>query len=209
MAELNTCLMKCDRMEYRIKTPVSEEQVRRLRAGDMISIDGLIFTARDAAHERALELARRGETPPFSFEGLAMFHCGPIAQRTDHDWTIISAGPTTSSRMEMFESDFLEKFKVRIIVGKGGMGTKTTEAMRKIGAVYCAFTGGTGALAAAAVRRVTGVEWLDLGMPEALWKMEVERFGPLIVAIDAHGNNLYEVVAANVKENFSRLLKQI
>jgi tartrate/fumarate subfamily iron-sulfur-dependent hydro-lyase beta chain len=111
--------------------------------------------------------------------------------------------------MEMFESDFLERFKVRIIVGKGGMGRKTAEAMKKVGAVYCAFTGGAGALAAGCVRRVTGVEWLDLGMPEALWKMEVERFGPLIVAIDAHGNNLYDVVNAKVKDNFSRLLGQI
>jgi len=196
-------------MEYRMMTPVSEEAVRRLRVGDALYLNGIVFTARDEAHKRALEYAQEGKVFPVSAEGLAMFHCGPIAQRMDSGWRIVSAGPTTSTRMEMFESGFLDRFKVRIVIGKGGMGKKTTEAMARVGAVYCAFTGGAGALGAEAVQRVRGVEWLDLGMPEALWILEVKDFGPLTVAIDAHGNNLYDEVMERVKENLQRIYANI
>jgi fumarate hydratase subunit beta len=196
-------------MEYHMATPVSEEEARRLRVGDTLYLSGVVFTARDEAHKRALEYVREGKVFPISAEGLAMFHCGPIAQRIDLGWRIVSAGPTTSTRMEMFEADFLDRFKVRVIIGKGGMGKRTTEAMARVGAVYCAFTGGAGALGAEAVQSVKGVEWLDLGMPEALWILEVKAFGPLTVAIDAHGNNLYEEVTRRVEENLKRIYARL
>ena len=111
----------------------------------------------------------------------------------------IGKGPST--RMEMFQDRFIEAFKVRVVIGKGGMGGRTAEAMKKYGAVYGAFTGGAAVLAAKAVKRIVNVEWLDLGMPEALWVLEAEDFGPLIVAIDSSGNNLYEDIVKQVEKN--------
>lgn len=184
---------------YKLKTPISEDEIRKLRVNDVIYISGTIVTARDQAHRRALEFFNQGKTLPINLEGLAVFHCGPLVRKEGDKWIIISAGPTTSTRMEVFEDEFIEKFKVRVIIGKGGMGARTTEAMRKCGAVYGAFTGGAGVLAAQAIKNVQSVEWFDLGMPEALWILEVEDFGPLTVAIDSHGNNLFTEVSKRVE----------
>jgi len=173
--------------------------VRRLKVGDVIYVTGLMVTARDAAHRRALELAEKGQPLPVDLKGAVLYHCGPVVRKVDDEWEVVAAGPTTSTRMEMFEADFIRAFGVRVIVGKGGMGKRTTEACKKYGAVYAAFTGGCGALAARAIKRVVKVEWLDLGVPEALWILEVERFGPLTVTIDAHGNNLHERVREAVE----------
>jgi len=130
-----------------------------------------------------------------------VFHCGPIVRKKGDTWEVIAAGPTTSSRMELFEYDFIKRFGTRLIIGKGGMGEKTVMACREFGAIYTAFTGGAAVLAAEAIKRVKEVFWLEkLGMPEALWVFEVENFGPLTVTIDAHGNNLTEDVKQRAKE---------
>lgn len=186
-------------MERVLTTPIPESEVRSLHAGDVIYVSGMMFTARDEAHKMMLE---RGA--PLPVDGLALFHCGPVVQKKGQGWEILAAGPTTSARMELFEADFLRRFKSRVIVGKGGMGEKTLTALKEVGAVYTHFTGGAGALAAQAVKRVKEVHWLDeLGIPEAIWVMEVERFGPLVVAMDSHGKSLYKnlsvVVEANMK----------
>ena len=194
---------------YRLRTPISEEEVRRLRAGDVIYVSGTMVTARDAAHKRALELARRGESLPVDLRGAVLYHCGPVVRKVGEEWEIVAAGPTTSTRMEALEADFIKAFGVRVIVGKGGMGPKTARACREYGAVYAAFTGGAGALAAKAVKRVARVEWLDLGVPEALWVLEVEDFGPLVVAIDTHGRNLYEEVARAVEARRAELYERL
>jgi len=186
---------------YKLRTPISEEDIRKLRVNDVLYISGTIVTARDQAHRRALEFYKQGKPLPINLEGLAVFHCGPLMGKEGDKWIIVSAGPTTSTRMEVFEDEFIEKFKVRVIIGKGGMGAKTTEAMKKYGAVYGAFTGGAGVIAAQSVKDIKGVEWFDLGMPEALWILEVEEFGPLTVAIDSHGNNLFEEVRKRVESN--------
>ena len=120
-------------------------------------------------------------------------------------WDIISAGPTTSIRMELFEDKFIHNYKVRMIIGKGGMGSKTLNALKEIGAVYCSYVGGCGALAAKHINKVNGVEWLDLGMPEALWKLTVEEFGPLIVTMDSHGSSLHEKINEEVEDNKERV----
>jgi fumarate hydratase subunit beta len=192
---------------YELTTPISEDDIRKLRVNDLIYITGTIFTARDEAHERALEWFKANKPLPIDPTGLAVFHCGPIVRQVKDGWELIAAGPTTSTRMEMFEDKFIEAFQVRVIIGKGGMGSKTAAAMKKIGAVYGAFTGGAAVLAANTVRRITGVSWLDLGMPEALWIMEVERFGPLIVAIDSTGENLFERVKTSVEKNRKKAYK--
>jgi fumarate hydratase subunit beta len=179
---------------YRLKTPLSEEEVRKLQVNDTVYLTGTIVTARDAAHRRALEYHKEGKQLPLNFEGLAVFHCGPIVKKEDDGWKVVAAGPTTSARMDPFEDEFIRNFKVRVVVGKGGMGKKTVDAMKRYGAVYGAFTGGAAVLAAKAIKKVKGVDWSDLGMPEAMWILQVEDFGPLTVAIDAHGNNLFETI---------------
>ncbi len=187
--------------EYRLKTPVSEEDVRKLKVGDIVYLDGIIITGRDQVHRRALELAAKGEKDkvPVNLEGMALYHCGPIVKKIDGEWKIFGFGPTTSARMESVEADFIREFKVRLIIGKGGMFEKTTQGMKEYGAAYLAYPGGTSAVATSAVKRVVDVHWLDLGTPEAMWVVEVENFGPTMVAIDSHGNNLYTDVLSKAK----------
>jgi len=194
---------------YKLKTPISETDIRKLKVNDVVYISGIIFTARDQAHRRALELQKEGKKPPIDMEGLAVFHCGPIVKKEGDKWIVVAAGPTTSTRMDLFEDEFIKNFKVRVVIGKGGMGKKTTDAMKQYGAVYGAFTGGAAVLAAKAVKNVKSVEWFDLGMPEALWIFEVEDFGPLTVAIDSHENNLFEDVAKKVEENKQKIYEKI
>ena len=194
---------------YKFKTPISEEEIRKLMVNDVLYVSGTMFTARDQAHKRALEYFKQGKPLPLSLEGLAVFHCGPIVKKKEDTWTIVAAGPTTSTRMEIFEDEFIKNFKVRVIIGKGGMGKRTTEAMAKYGAVYGAFTGGAAILAANAIKSVRSVEWLDLGMPEAMWILDVEEFGPLAIAIDSHGNNLFEDVKRKVEENKQKIYQKL
>lgn len=178
-------------MEYHLKTPIQEEVVRRLRAGDIVYLSGTLITARDEAHKKALELHSRGEMPPVNFKGNGLFHCGPIVKRVGGNWRVVAAGPTTSSRMEIFEDRFIEAFRPSVIIGKGGMGERTVRACSEYACVYGAFTGGAALLGAQGIKRVRGVHWLEeLGMPECLWVFEVEDFGPLIITIDTHGRNL-------------------
>lgn len=194
---------------YHLKTPISEGEIRKLKVNDVIYITGTIVTARDQAHRRALEYFKQGKPLPLNLEGLAVFHCGPVVSKEGDKWVAVAAGPTTSTRMDIFEDEFIKNFKVRVVIGKGGMGKKTTDAMAKYGAVYGAFTGGAAILAAKAIKNVRGVEWLDLGTPEALWIFEVEDFGPLTVAIDSHGNNLFMDVAKTVEENRKRIYEKL
>ncbi len=194
---------------YRYKTPISEEQVRRLKVNDVLFITGIMVTARDQAHRRALEYFKEGKPVPINLEGLAVFHCGPVVSRKGDKWIAVAAGPTTSTRMDIFEDEFIKNFKVRVVIGKGGMGKRTTDAMAKYGAVYGAFTGGAAVLAAKAIKSIKTVEWFDLGVPEAMWIFEVEEFGPLAVAIDSHGNNLFLDVQKNVEENKQKVYQKL
>ena len=192
-------------MKRILTTPISEQDARDLHVGDVIYITGTMFTARDEAHLKMLE-----EGEPFPVSGLALYHCGPVVKKGDGGWRIVSAGPTTSARMEIFEDRFLEKFPVRVIIGKGGMGERTSAALKKVGAVYTHYTGGAGALAARAIKDVTDVHWLnELGMPEAVWVLSVEEFGPLTVAMDAHGESLYSTLGETVDKNMQAIHDQI
>jgi len=194
---------------YKLKTPISEEEIRKLKVNDVIYITGTIVTARDQAHRRALEYFNEGKSLPINLEGLAVFHCGPVVGKEKDKWVAVAAGPTTSTRMDIFEDQFIKNFKVRVVIGKGGMGKRTTDAMAKYGAVYGAFTGGAAVLAARAIKNVKSVEWLDLGVPEAMWVFEVDDFGPLAVAIDSHGNNLFMDVARKVEETKQRIYQKL
>jgi len=169
-------------------------------------VTGKVVTARDEAHRKALELLREGRPLPVDLRGLALYHCGPVVEREDGGWRVVAAGPTTSARMESVEPEFMERTGVRLIIGKGGLGRGTAEAARRLGAAYAVFTGGAGVLAANSIKRVLGVHWLEeLGMAEAMWELEVEDFGPLIVTIDSSGRNLY----AEMEERRRKVLEQI
>jgi len=194
---------------YKFKTPISEEDIRKLKVNDVLYVTGTIVTARDQAHRRALEFFKEGKPLPINLEGLAVFHCGPVVSKEGEKWIAVAAGPTTSTRMDIFEDEFIKNFKVRVVIGKGGMGKKTTDAMAKYGAVYGAFTGGAAILAAKAIKNVKSVEWLDLGTPEALWIFEVEEFGPLAVAIDSHGNNIFMDIQKKVEENKQKIYQKL
>jgi fumarate hydratase subunit beta len=196
--------------EINLTIPLSESAVRELKLGDVVRLTGTIYTARDEAHTHALNTAAKGEELPVNLTDSAVFHCGPIMKKVnDSSWEIVAAGPTTSSRMNTLEPEFIEKFKVRAIIGKGGMSRPTVEAMQKFGCVYLALTGGAAILAASGVTKVHGVHWFELGMPEALWVLEGKGFGPLIVAIDSHGNSIYEKVDNNVSENIGNIKKRL
>jgi fumarate hydratase subunit beta len=194
---------------HKLRTPISEEIVRKLRINDTIYLSGTIVTLRDASYRRALELHNEGKEFPINLEGLAVFHCGPLVKKEGGEWRVVTAGPTTSARMDLYEGDFIKNFKVRIVVGKGGMGKNTVDAMKKFGVVYGAFTGGAGVLAAKAIKQVKGVEWSDLGMPEAMWILEVENFGPLTVAIDTLGKNLFETIQAKADMEKQKIYKKL
>lgn len=194
---------------YKFKTPIAEEDIRKLKVNDVLYVTGTIVTARDQAHRRALEYFGQGKPLPLNLEGLAVFHCGPVVSKEGKKWIAVAAGPTTSTRMDIFEDEFIKNFKVRVVIGKGGMGKKTTDAMAKYGAIYGAFTGGAAILAAKAIKNIKSVEWLDLGTPEALWVFEVEEFGPLAVAIDSHGNNIFADVAKKVEENKQKIYQKL
>ena len=172
-----------------LRTPISDADIDRLTAGDVVFLDGTIVTCRDVAHRRLIELGRE---LPVDLRGLAIFHAGPIVKETGPRPEMVSIGPTTSMRMEKFEKEFLGRTGVKLVVGKGGMGADTVEGCRLHKAVHAVFPGGCAVVAARQVEEIERVEWRDLGMPEALWVSRVKGFGPLIISIDAKGNNLFE-----------------
>jgi fumarate hydratase subunit beta len=178
-------------MEYHLTLPVPSPMIKKIHVGDIIYITGNIFTARDEAHKMMLQKEKK--SLPFNPSEMALYHCGPLMKKVQNKWQVVSAGPTTSGRMELFEDKFIEKFNVNIIIGKGGMGERTKDALQRYTAIYVAYSGGAGALAAECIEETTAVYWLEeFGMPEAVWIFTVKEFGPLIVAMDSYGKTLYK-----------------
>ncbi len=166
-----------------LKTPLCSKDVLALKAGDIVYLTGRIFTARDSAHKKMLKEKKL----PFDFsKSLVIFHAGPMIT----DDKCIALGPTTSSRMNELEPETIRKFGVRAIIGKGGMNGEVAKAMNGK-CVYLAFTGGCAAIGASMVKEVVALHWPELGMAEGVWELEVEKFGPLVVAIDSRGKSLY------------------
>ena len=191
-------------MEYKLRTPISEQGIRRLRVGDLVFVGGLMVTLRDTGHRRAIEYLRSGRRLPIDLAGLVLYHMGPVVRRGERSWEIVAAGPTTSTRLEAYEPELIEKTDVRLIVGKGGMGARTAEACKRFGAAYAIYPGGAGALAAEAIEGIEIVEWLDLGIPEAMWVLRVRDFGPLMITIDSTGRNFYDKRKKIIEENMGR-----
>ncbi len=171
-------------------TPVSAEDLKDIRIGDIVYLTGSLTTCRDVAHRRVVE---EGRPMPVDVRGNAILHAGPIIRPLPDDrFEMVSVGPTTSMRMEKFEYEFVKATGVRVIVGKGGMKEQTARACREFGAIHCVFPAGNAVVAAVAVEAIERAEWRDLGMPETLWNCRVKEFGPLIVSIDAEGRNYFE-----------------
>jgi len=193
--------------EYRLRTPIKKEEVAKLKAGDILYVSGEIFTSRDRTQQ--LILKNKGALP-FSLQGLIEYHAGPIVRRRNSQWEIVSLGPTTSFRMESSEYDFIKETGIAGVIGKGGMGEKTRKACREFNAFYGVLPGGAAALLSKKVEKILGVYWLEeLGVPEAMWHLRVQDLGPIIVAIDSFGNDIYDSLRKRVNENLSRLLKEV
>ena len=177
----------------KLKTPISEEDIRKLKIGDTVYLSGTIVTGRDNAHKLMVE-----EKPDFIRDVLkesVIYHCGPVVKKhEDGSWSFVSAGPTTSIREEPYQADVVCEYNLRGVIGKGGMGPKTAEGLKKCGAVYFHAVGGAGTLIANAVKKVVAVHKLEeFGTPEAFWVIEVEDF-PLVVTMDAHGNSIHQEI---------------
>ncbi len=175
-----------------LTTPIQNEELELLSIGDIIYLNGYLVSSRDDVHQR---LIKQHKKLPVDLAGKAIFHAGPIMQEIEGQpgkYRVISIGPTTSMRMEKYEREFIAQTGLKLIVGKGGMGQNTVAACQEYKAIHAVFPGGCAVLAANCVEEVEAVEWLDLGMPEAMWVMRVKKFGPLIVSIDTRGNNLFE-----------------
>jgi L(+)-tartrate dehydratase beta subunit len=189
-----------------LTTPIRDEDLEQLNTGDIVFLDGYLITCRDVGHRRLIEL---GMALPVNLQGLAILHAGPIVTRDGDGWQMISIGPTTSMRMEGFEKEFIRQTGVKLIIGKGGMGPETVAGCRQHKAVHAVFPGGCAVLAATEVEAIERVEWLDLGMPEALWVCRVKQFGPLIISIDTKGNNLFETNKALFNERKGPIVRAI
>jgi len=177
----------------KLKVPISEEDIRKLKVGDEVSLSGVIVTGRDEAHKLMVE-----EKPDFIREvmdGSVIYHCGPVVKQDDQGkWSFVSAGPTTSMREEPYQADVVCEYRLRGVIGKGGMGPKTAEGLKRCGAVYLHAVGGAGSLIANAVKEVKTVYKLEeFGTPEAFWVIEVEDF-PLVVTMDSHGGSLHQEI---------------
>ncbi len=168
-----------------LRPPITEEQVRRLKVGDTVLISGLLHTGRDAMHHELME-----HEPPVSLRDQVLYHCGPVAMKCGDGWTITAAGPTTSIREEPYEAEVIGRYGVRAVMGKGGMGPRTLQALKDHGAVYLNAIGGAAQYYARCIERVEGVDRLDLGTPEAMWHLRVRDF-PAVVTMDAAGHSLH------------------
>lgn len=177
-----------------LQLPLTEEDVCELALGDAVSLTGTIFTARDAAHKYLVE------NPDFSripdIRGSVLYHCGPVIIKQDGRYVVTAAGPTTSIREEPYMAAVIEKYGIRAIIGKGGMGPATAEACRRFGCVYLSAVGGAAQVLASCVKEVPSVSMLEeFGAPEAIWQLNVVDF-PAVVTMDATGASLHQQVKA-------------
>jgi len=174
--------------EVALRAPLSEEQVRALKVGDVVLLSGRAYTGRDAVHHHLMK-----HDPPVDLRGGVIYHCGPVVAKEGDGWRVTAAGPTTSIREEPYQADVIMRYGVRAVIGKGGMGAKTLAALREAGAVYLNAIGGAAQFYSRTITSVDGVSLLEFGTPEAMWHLTVENF-PAIVTMDAHGNSLHKDV---------------
>ncbi|WP_166244646.1 fumarate hydratase [Paenibacillus turpanensis] len=187
------------RREVVLTTPISEEQIRSLRVGDVVIINGEIHTGRDALHHYLMD-----HDSPVDLNGAVLYHCGPVMLKDEEgNYHVKAAGPTTSIREEPYQADVIKKFGIRAVVGKGGMGPKTLAGLKEHGAVYLNAIGGAAQYYAETIKNVNGVHFLkEFGIPEAMWHLQAEGFAA-IVTMDSHGNSLHADVEKESREKLA------
>ena len=185
--------------EVVLTPPLTEQQMRALKVGDVVLISGEMFTGRDNVHAYLMKNA-----PPVDLRGAALYHCGPVMLKQGEQWTVKAAGPTTSIREEPYQADVIRRYGVRAVIGKGGMGAKTLAALKECGAVYLNGIGGAAQYYARTVEQVLGVHLMEFGIPEAMWHLRVRNFAA-IVTMDAHGNSLHADVEAETAHALAAL----
>jgi len=190
----------------RLTLPTDEATIRSLRVGDFVELSGRVITGRDAAHHWLVQAFRENVAP--YLKDSVIYHVGPVVRKNpDGSYSFVAAGPTTSAREEPYQADVIGMYGVRGVIGKGGMGPKTLEGLKKHGAVYFHAIGGAAQVLAQCVKRVETVFMLEeFGVPEALWVIEVEDF-PVVVTMDAHGNSLHKEVEAKSQQKLAALLQ--
>jgi fumarate hydratase, class I len=187
-----------------LNTPLLEEDVRKLKVGDIVVLNGTMHTGRDNIHKYLME-----NDSPVDLSGGVIYHCGPVMIKDkEGNWQVNAAGPTTSSREEPYQSTIIEKFGIRAVIGKGGMGEKTLSALKDSGCVYLNAIGGAAQFYARTFKDVTGVHFLEeFGVPEAMWHLQTEGF-LAIVTMDAHGNSLHKDINKKSYLKLSELANQ-
>src|SRR5271155_93658 len=187
--------------EVVLRAPLTEDQVRMLKVGDVVLISGDVFTGRDAVHAYLMK-----NPPPVDLHGAVLYHCGPVMLKEGDAWTVKAAGPTTSIREEPYEAHVIREYGVRAVIGKGGMGKKTLAALKESGAVYLNGIGGAAQYYARSIETVLGVHLMEFGIPEAMWHLRVNNF-IAIVTMDAHGNSLHADVEKETGKHLAELQK--
>lgn len=188
-----------------IRLPVSDADIRKLKVGDEVSITGTLVTARDAAHKYLID--SDGAEVRDVLNGSMVYHCGPVVKKdASGTYSFVAAGPTTSIRTEPFEPPVIEKYHLRGVIGKGGMGAGTLAACAKFGCVYLSALGGLATTLARSVVEVPTVYKLEeFGVPEAMWIIRVKGF-PAIVTMDSHMKSLHDDIEAASKKTYERLV---
>ena len=187
--------------EVVLTPPLTEAQMRALKVGDLVLVNGEMYTGRDNVHAYLMK-----NPPPVDLNGCVLYHCGPVMLKEGGDWKVKAAGPTTSIREEPYQADVIKKYGVRAVIGKGGMGAKTSAALKEFGAVYLNAIGGAAQYYARTVEKVLGVELMEFGIPEAMWHIRVKNFAA-IVTMDAHGNSLHADVEKSTGDALESLQK--
>jgi tartrate/fumarate subfamily iron-sulfur-dependent hydro-lyase beta chain len=189
-----------------LNLPMTKNDVLDLHVGDVVLIQGLLVTGRDRLHTYLFNERPLKEKIPFNLEGTILYHCGPIIEKTPEGYRLIAGGPTTSMRVEMYESRIIEEYGIRGVMGKGGMGRRTLHALKEFGCVYLHTIGGAAVYLADRVKHVSGVWKLEeFGMTEAMWILKVHDF-PAIVTMDAFGKSLHDEIEMKSRAVLKELL---
>lgn len=174
-----------------LSLPINDDCVQTLKIGDTVYLTGIVCTARDTAHLRIKQLLDEGDVLPIDWRGSALIHAGPIAMKNENGWDLAVIGPTTSIRMEPY-AEMIGNLGVKLIVGKGGMAASSLQHFSLHKQAYLQAPCGCAALLATGVKEVLNAIWLEDGMPEAMWVLRVEHFGPFIVMMDCRGHSRYD-----------------
>jgi tartrate/fumarate subfamily iron-sulfur-dependent hydro-lyase beta chain len=190
-----------------LKTPLSREDVEKLRVGDVVTLTGHLFTCRSQFHIHFID---EGHIPPFdSKQYHVMSHTGPIMEKAGEGWKVRAISVTTSIRFNKWEPEAIRRLGLRAIIGKGKVGKETREALKEFGCIHLARTGAFSGPYATMVESVEGVHWLELGRPEATWLLRVKDFGPLVVEADTKGNCLFDEIGDRVNARIPEIYRKL